>query len=257
MREQLRVALVQTDLLWENPVENRRRFSERFKNFSQEVDLVILPEMFTTGFTMEPTKLESEEVEITLDWMKEQARKLNAAIVGSLVYKEGKEFFNRLFFVLPDQSFYTYDKKHTFTFAGENAKYSSGNNRLVVLYKGFRICPFICYDLRFPVWSRYKGDYDVLLYVANWPAPRIEAWDTLLKARAIENMSYTIGLNRVGEDPNGHSYIGHSAIYDPLGKQMVFSDREETIFSTLDLNSLKQIRDKFRFLDDRDEFNYC
>ncbi len=254
-QQSLHIALVQSDLIWENPEKNRQKFGKLFRKIGDKTDVIVLPEMFTTGFTMHPERIDEKQGNATLEWMKEQAKTFNAAITGSILYPEGTTYYNRLFFVLPDQTFYSYDKKHTFTYAGENKRYSSGNERVIITYKNFRIYPLICYDLRFPVWSRYKGDYDVLLYVANWPKPRMEAWDTLLKARAIENMSFTIGLNRVGEDPNGHQYTGHTAVFDPLGDRLAYSESPEIIETTLKLEHLKEIRGNFRFLEDRDSFS--
>jgi len=255
MQSELKVALIQTKLIWENPSENRKMFSKKIKEIPSDTDMIILPEMFTTGFTMNPERVNAKEGENTVKWMKEIARDKNMALVGSISFKKKNKFSNRLFFIHPDGTAKTYDKKHTFTFAGEGKIYDSGTERLVFSYKGFRICPLICYDLRFPVWSRYKGDYDLLIFVANWPEPRIEAWDTLLKARAIENMSYCIGVNRLGEDNNAHRYSGHSAMYDPMGSQIVFSKNDEVLYATLNLKKLKDLRAQFKFLEDRDHFN--
>jgi omega-amidase len=204
---------------------------------------------------MNPGRVNAKEGEITLKWMKEVAREKNMALVGSISFNKKNKFTNRLFFIHPDGTSNSYDKKHTFTFAGEGEVYDSGKERFVISYKGFRICPLICYDLRFPVWARYRGDYDVLLFVANWPEPRIDAWDTLLKARAIENMSYCIGVNRLGEDDNAIRYPGHSAIYDPMGSQIVFSKKDEVLYASLGLKHLKDLRARFKFLEDRDHFS--
>ena len=194
---ELKVALIQSHLLWENPKANREMFAGKIEGIPQGIDLIVLPEMFTTGFTMRPEKIDILEGERTLQWMKDCASKTNIAICGSIVFHEEGHFFNRLFFVLPNGEYYQYDKKHTFTLAGEDKVYKAGKRKEVFEYKGFRICPLICYDLRFPVWARNVEDYDLLLFVANWPKPRISAWDTLLKARAIENMAYCIGANRL------------------------------------------------------------
>ncbi|WP_019669172.1 amidohydrolase [Eudoraea adriatica] len=255
MQSTLKVALIQTALIWENPVENRNMFSVKIKDIPGDTDMIILPEMFTTGFTMNPERVNVDEGENTVKWMKEIAQDKNMALVGSISFKKKNKYTNRLFFIHPDGTSASYDKKHTFTFAGEDKVYESGTERLVFSYKGFRICPLICYDLRFPVWARYKGDYDLLVFVANWPEPRIEAWDTLLKARAIENMSYCIGVNRLGEDNNAHRYPGHSAIYDPMGSQVVFSEKDEVIYASLSLQGLKDFRAQFKFLEDRDHFS--
>lgn len=253
MQETLQLAIVQTHLYWENPVANRSMLSAKMASISSTVDLIILPEMFTSGFTMQPQTL-GEDGQITLSWMKKEAAIHKAAVLGSIAFKEGDTYYNRLFFVLPNGEAHQYNKRHTFTLAGEDKAYKAGKERLLVTYKGFTICPFICYDLRFPVWSRYKEDYDVLVYVANWPKPRIAAWDTLLKARAIENMCYTIGANRVGLDGLGYEYTGHSAVYDALGKPLVFSIKEEVLYTTLTKSHVLEKRNALKFLEDRDRF---
>lgn len=250
----LRIALIQSPLHWENPSKNRAMFNTKIEEIGNTVDLIVLPEMFTTGFTMNPDHIPATESENTLDWMKNKANEKQVAIAGSIVYNEKGFYYNRLFFVEPNGAFSSYDKKHTFTLAGEHKKYKAGTEKLIVEYKGFKICPLVCYDLRFPVWSRNTEDYDILLYVANWPAPRINAWDTLLKARAIENMAFTIGVNRVGVDEEGHKYSGHSGAYDALGNLLSFSNKEETLQLELVKDELTQVRKKLRFLEDRDDF---
>lgn len=255
MSDKLKVSLVQCELFWEDPKTNKQHIKTMVDGVS--ADLIILPEMFTTGFTMNPSKhAESMDGE-TISWMIEMAKSKNAAITGSLIIKDSNHYYNRLLFVFPNGKLEFYDKRHTFTLAGEDKIYASGSKRLIVDYKGWKICPLICYDLRFPVWSRNTEDYDVLLYVANWPKPRISAWDSLLKARAIENMCYCIGVNRVGLDGNNHEYPGHSACYDALGKQICNSkpNKEQQCKVTLDKNHLNTVRNKLRFLDDRDSFN--
>ncbi|MCL4157306.1 UNVERIFIED_CONTAM: hypothetical protein GTU68_031931, partial [Idotea baltica] len=227
MEERLKIALVQAALVWENPEKNRSHFSEIIEAISPDVDLVVLPEMFTTGFTMNPQNIDTFEGNKTVAWMQELAAKMNMAIMGSTVFFENGNYTNRLFFAEPSGKVSHYDKRHTFTLAGEDQVYNAGRDKLIVDYKGFKICPMICYDLRFPVWARNVENYDILIYVANWPKRRVDAWDTLLKARAIENMSYCIGVNRVGEDDAGFVYSGHSAAYDALGNQLVFSEKEE------------------------------
>lgn len=255
MSEELKVALVQSSIIWENPEQNRINFTEKINAIVSVVDLIILPEMFTTGFTMHPENIKIEDGKSTLEWMKKISKEKNAAVVGSLPYHENGSYTNRLFFVKPDQSFHHYDKRHTFTLAGEDKVYESGSKRLIIDYKGFRICPLICYDLRFPVWARNTENYDVLIYVANWPKPRIVAWDTLLKARAIENMAYCIGVNRIGADQSGHEYSGHSAVYDCLGKREIYSEKEEIIYATLFKKHITSTRRALKFLEDRDVFN--
>ncbi|MCL6267453.1 amidohydrolase [Flagellimonas myxillae] len=255
MAGQLKIAIVQTPLLWENPEGNRAMFEEKIKGIQDKVDLVILPEMFTTGFTMEPENIPASEGPKTLEWMERVAAEQDIALLGSMVFRENGNNFNRLYFVAPNLETQAYDKKHTFTLAGEDRVYTAGNERLIVDFKGFRICPMICYDLRFPVWARNTVDYDVLIYVANWPKPRIVAWDTLLRARAIENMAYCIGANRIGEDNLGHEYAGHSAVYDVLGGTLAYSEKEEVLFAEFDKSHIATYRNKLKFLDDRDSFS--
>lgn len=254
MSQKLNLALFQSPLIWENPEANRTMFSEKIEAISKEVDLVVLPEMFTTGFTMSPENIDANEGIRTIEWMQKEAKEKNVAIVGSIVFFEDGRNYNRLFFVHPNGEFKSYDKKHTFTLAGEDKVFKAGNSKLIIDYKGFKLFPLICYDLRFPVWARNVENYDALLYVANWPTPRIQAWDTLLKARAIENMAYCIGVNRVGSDGLGYEYSGHSAVYDVLGNQIAYSEKEVTIHATLNKEHIITTREKLKFLEDRDSF---
>ncbi|MDR6299611.1 amidohydrolase [Mesonia maritima] len=254
--EELRVSLIQTELFWEDASANLQMFTQKIEELDQPTGLIILPEMFSTGFSMNAEKLAENTDGESFSWMCETAISKNIALTGSLIIKENSNYYNRLYFIFPDGSYKFYDKKHLFTLAGEQHTYSSGKEKLIVDYKGFKICPLICYDLRFPVWSRNTEDYDLLIYVANWPAKRTFAWDALLRARSIENMSYVIGVNRIGEDGNGHAYSGHSAVYDMLGKHQS-TKNYEAIFSetiTLSKTNLQQTREKFGFLRDRDEF---
>ncbi|WP_268224892.1 amidohydrolase [Sinomicrobium oceani] len=254
MQDMLKTALIQTSLFWEDREANRNMLRQKIKQLDPDTDLVILPEMFTSGFTMTPEAVSEEMNGETLRWIKETAREFDIAITGSVVITEQDRFYNRLLFVHPEGTVEQYDKKHAFSLAGEDEVYDTGNDRLIVAYKGWKICPLICYDLRFPVWSRNTEDYDMLLYVANWPLPRISSWDILLQARAVENLCYCIGVNRVGEDHNGHQYPGHSAVYGVLGEQLAFSGKEETVYVTLDKQKITHYRKKLRFLDDRDDF---
>ncbi len=256
MSKSLNTALLQVDLKWEDPQANRSLFSKEIKALSDEIDLIILPEMFTTGFSMNAEKLAERNDGLSFNWMREMAILKNAAVTGSLIITEDGNYYNRLFFVFPDGSYKTYDKRHTFTLAKEDKTYSAGKERLIVEYKGWRICPLICYDLRFPVWSRNTEDYDLLIYVANWPNKRVAAWDALLKARAIENMSYCIGINRTGIDGDGHDYSGHSAVYDCLGENLTGENREMPFVEeiSLDKDHLEKTRKQLKFLQDRDEF---
>lgn len=256
MNNTLNVALIQTELHWEDPEMNRSMFDTIIKQLSDSVDLIVLPEMFTTGFTMNAEKVAENMDGNTLIWMKRHAKLKNCAITGSIVIQEDKNFYNRLLFVYPNGNIVHYDKKHTFTLAGEQKVYTSGKKQVLVNFKGWKILPLVCYDLRFPVWSRNTMAYDLLIYVANWPKVRISAWDTLLKARAIENMSYCIGVNRVGPDGNNHDYSGHSAAYDVLGRRLdSLGDAHKTIeMVTLEKKHIKTYRSKLGFLDDADGF---
>jgi len=254
--EKLNLSIIQADLNWEDAEKNRNLFSEEIKNLPPETDLVILPEMFTTGFSMNAKVLAEEKNGKTLKWLLQTSEEYQIAITGSVIIKENGNYYNRLFFVFPDGNYKTYDKKHLFTLANEQDTYSAGKKRLIVTYKDWKICPLVCYDLRFPVWSRNTEDFDLLLYVANWPKKRTEAWDALLKARAIENMCYVAGVNRVGLDGNDHEYSGHSAVYDMLGKQISKLDNEDVFTESLQLNKEKLVatRKRFAFLNDRDAF---
>ncbi|MBN4084818.1 amidohydrolase [Flavobacteriaceae bacterium AH-315-B10] len=256
MQNELTIAIIQADLVWENPLKNRYAFLTKIEALPEDIDLIVLPEMFTTGFTMNALSVAETMEGDTLKWMQYLAVKKQAAIVGSIIINENNKFYNRLFFVHPTREIEYYDKRHTFTLAGEHKVFTSGKKKMIVEYKGWKICPLICYDLRFPVWSRNVENYDLLLYVANWPKPRITAWDALLKARAIENMSYCIGVNRVGQDSNNNEYSGHSLVYDALGKQLsnFIEDKEMIEIVTLSKENLTTIKEKLKFLDDRDRF---
>ncbi|MBL4905573.1 MAG: amidohydrolase [Flavobacteriaceae bacterium] len=257
MATNLQIAMIQSDLVWENPTENRNQFAQEINAITQKVDLIILPEMLSTGFSMFPKKLAEHMEGETVLWMQEMAKEKKAALVGSIIILEDGNYYNRLFFVHPSGVIETYDKRHAFTLAGEDKEYTSGDTHLIVDYKGWKICPLICYDLRFPVWSRNTQNYDLLIYVANWPKPRITAWNTLLKARAIENMSYCIGVNRVGVDANNYQYSGNSTVIDSLGEALtpVCENEEKIIYATLEKDPLQKTRDKLQFLNDKDTFD--
>ncbi|WP_430410515.1 amidohydrolase [Kordia sp.] len=257
--QELKVALIQTNLVWEHPAENRKQLGEKIHAISEAVDLIVLPEMFTSGFTMNPAHIAETMLGETLTWLKKLAKEKNTAITGSLVISEHGNHYNRSVFVLPSGNVETYDKRHTFTLAGEHEVYTAGTSKNIITYKGWKICTLICYDLRFPVWARNVENYDILLYVANWPKPRINAWDALLKARAIENMSYCIGVNRVGLDANSHQYSGHSAAYDVLGEKLtnIEPNQEETAIVTLTKTNIETYRNKLKFLDDKDTFLFA
>ena len=251
----MQVLLIQAPLVWENPKLNRNYFEERINSISEKADLIVLPEMFTTGFTMNPIAVSETMQGETVLWLQSLAKARNSAITGSVVIEEKGNFYNRMLFVFPSGEIQHYDKRHLFTLAGEDKVYTAGTQKLIVEYLGWKICPLVCYDLRFPVFSRNVEEYDLLIYVASWPKVRTAAWDALLKARAIENVSYVIGVNRIGEDGNNHNYSGHSQVVDYLGEYLVEPQEHEAIFmARLDKSKLIETRKKFAFLDDKDAF---
>jgi omega-amidase len=252
----MKVALIQSALIWENPTANRNHFEEKINTITEKIDLIVLPEMFTTGFTMNPQSVAESMQGETILLLQLLAKANNCAITGSLIIKENDNFYNRLLFVFPSGEIQFYDKRHLFTLAGEDKVYTSGKEKLIVEYLGWKICPLICYDLRFPVFARNVENYDLLLFVANWPKPRVNAWDILLKARAVENMCYTIGVNRIGLDNNNYDYNGHSQVVDFLGNYVLEPQESEGVFIVeLDKEQLHETRNKLGFLNDRDFFN--
>lgn len=251
----MKIALLQTELSWENPALNRIVIEVKINSINEKVDLIVLPEMFTSGFTMNPKTVAETMDGTTILWLKNQAKTMNCAITGSLVIEEKGNYFNRLVFVFPNGGVQHYDKRHLFTLAGEDKLYTAGTEKLIVDYKGFKICPLICYDLRFPVFSRNVEDYDLLIYVANWPKIRTNAWDILLKARAVENISYVIGVNRIGTDNNNLDYLGHSQAVDFLGNFLVAPQETEGIYIVeIDPSAPQETRKKLNFLKDKDHF---
>lgn len=257
MSETLNIALIQSDLAWENPVQNRINFKTKIDAISKPVDLIVLPELFTSGFTMNaPNVAETMQGE-TVSWMQAIAKAKDVAITGSLVIIENGKYFNRMLFVKPNGSIIEYNKRHSFSLAGEDKVFTSGTKKVIVNYKNWKLCLQICYDLRFPVWSRNMEDYHALLYVANWPKQRTTAWDALLKARAIENMSYCVGVNRVGLDANDHEYAGHSAVYNVLGAQLTQDNSfvESVELVMLHKSHIEKNRRHLGFLNDKDAFN--
>lgn len=251
----MKVAIIQSALVWENPQANRENFEEKINSIEGAVNLIVLPEMFTSGFTMNPAATAETMTGETVVWMQTLAKANNCAITGSVVIEDEGVFYNRLLFVFPSGELQHYNKRHLFTLAGEEKQYAKGGEKLIVNYMGWRIAPLICYDLRFPVFSRNNNDYDLLLYVANWPSRRIHAWNGLLAARAIENMSYTIGVNRIGLDGNNHDYSGQSQVLDALGYTVANAAAQETVIIVdLDKKALDDARQRFNFLNDRDAF---
>lgn len=270
----LTITVLQTNLYWEDKTANLQMLEQKINSLQEKTEIVVLPEMFSTGFSMKPEILAETMEGETLQWMKRIAAAKKIILTGSIIIKDpstdarGDKYFNRLIWMLPNGQYGIYDKRHRFAFAGEDQHYTAGDKRLIASVKGWKINLQVCYDLRFPVWSRQTSpltplqkrgeqealEYDVLIYVANWPEKRNTAWKTLLQARAIENQCYVVGVNRVGKDGNDINYSGDSMIIDPLG-EILYQKREEDIFTiTLTKDHLQTIREKFPFWKDADEF---
>lgn len=263
--QDLKVALIQRELAWENPVANRDQFAADIAALDTDTDLVVLPEMFTTGFSMAAEEVAEDRAETTLPWLVALAKEQAVAVTGSLAVREKGRVYNRLLFVTPDGKYQFYDKRHLFRMSGEDLHYTAGSKRLIVEWRGWRICPMVCYDLRFPVWARNhgrvlagedaRGEYDLLLFVANWPAKRRLHWRQLLIARAIENQSYCIGLNRVGSDDNGLDYSGDSLALAADGKILLDCQDNSGVFRVkLDYQAMARYRRKFPCHKDADHF---
>lgn len=258
--ENLRISLIQADLHWETPAANRAMFEEKIWNVSDPGDLILLPEMFTTGFSMNPEPLAEPAGSTTFQWMRQMAAQTGAVVAGSYIIKDKGLYFNRFHAVYPEGKVVIYDKRHLFVLAGEGENYRTGHSRVIFQIKGWRILPLICYDLRFPVWARSVChgnelyEYDLVVYVANWPEPRIHAWDTLLAARAIENQAYGAGVNRLGVDGVGARHVGHSGIYDFKGHRMAHSSEETVLQAELSAADLSSFRERFPFQADADAF---
>lgn len=251
----LDVTIVQADLHWHDPESNLREFSRRVAELDHGTDLIVLPEMFSTGFTMDAEENAERMDGRSVAWMAETAKTSGAVVCGSLIIKDDRSYFNRMIMMRPDGNFDFYDKRHLFRLAGEHGPYSAGRDLVTFRLKDFRIRPLVCYDLRFPAWSRNRNDYDVLVYVANWPEPRHLAWETLLRARAIENLAYAVGVNRVGTDGNDVRYKGGSAVVDYLGNYLTpVTDSPGVWSASLDLAKLREFREKFPFHLDADRF---
>ena len=267
MSSNITVTIIQADLAWENKAANLAMFEEKIKNIRGRTEIVILPEMFSTGFSMRPELLAETMEGETIAWMKKIAATYKIILTGSVIISEGTpaKYYNRLVWMLPNGQFGIYDKRHRFAFAGEDKHFDAGNKRLIASVKGWRVNLLVCYDLRFPVWSRqgttFNGDdensleYDLLIYVANWPERRSHAWKTLLQARAIENQCYLVGVNRVGNDGNEIHYSGDSMVVDPLGEVLYQKHEQEDVFTiTLDKDHLDSVRGRFPFWRDKDNF---
>lgn len=252
----LNVTIVQADLHWHDAAANRKMFERMLGDVRGKTDLVVLPEMFTTGFTMDAAEHAETMDGVSINWMSELAREKDASICGSLIIAEEGQFFNRFVVINQSGAQTIYDKRHLFRLADEHKHYSSGEQVVTFEIRGWRICPMICYDLRFPVWSRNKGSYDLLLYVANWPDRRHLAWETLVRARGIENLSYVAAVNRTGTDGNKLPYSGGSAIVNYLGENLTSLGNKTGIATvTLDIEKLRTFRERFSFHHDADDFS--
>lgn len=252
----MNISIIQTDLHWESPSKNREMFDEKISTIENDIDLIVLPEMFSTGFSMSPENLAEKWPGPTVKWMQRVAISKKVALAGSLIVEESGKYYNRLVFVHPDGKIDYYDKRHLFRMSGEHNYYDIGTNRTIVKYKDFRILLLVCYDLRFPVWSRNRNDFDMILIVANFPEPRRYAWNTLLPARAIENQSFVVACNRVGKDGNGVNYAGDSQIIDPQGKilEIAKPNENEIITANISIQDVTSFRSSFPAHLDADDF---
>jgi omega-amidase len=262
--QDLKITLIQSDLHWEEIEANLAMFEEKIWQIGNNAtDVIVLPEMFTTGFTMNAARLAEHMNMRTFKWMKQMADQTGALILGSYIVRVHDRYYNRLLWMEPGGNFKTYDKRHLFRMENEHKVYAAGESLLIGTWKGWRICPMVCYDLRFPVWSRNKWDltakklsYDLMIYVANWPTIRIDAWNTLLRARAIENLSYVAGVNRIGQDDSGVEHNGNSAVISPKGETIYTNEGTEATHTIeLSANSLEAFRDRFPAYLDADDFN--
>lgn len=252
----LTISLVQYDIAWEDKYANFRKIENLIQQI-ESTEMIVLPEMFSTGFSMNVALMAEPMDGQTVEWLKKIARDKDVAICGSIIIQENNQYFNRLLFVQPDGKINSYDKRHLFTMGNEQKYYTPGEKQLIVEFKGFRILPLVCYDLRFPVWSRNSGNFDLMIYVANWPSTRRKSWKTLLRARAIENQSYLVAVNRIGVDANGIVYNGDSYTIDAKGKiiQKLPKNKEGVITEKYSLESLQKFRRNFPVLGDADEFS--
>jgi predicted amidohydrolase len=255
----LKVTLIQSELIWEDIEANLKLFEDKINNIQEETDLIILPEMFTTGFSMKAKILAQDMNGSAVLWMQEKSKAKNADIVGSLIISENGKYFNRVVWAKPDGSVFTYDKKHLFRLIGEQNVYTAGEKHLTATLYEWKIRPFICYDMRFPIWTRnMDNQYDIAVYIANWPEKRALQWDLLMPARAIENQCYVIGVNRVGADGKGHKYIGGSSVIDPTGRTL-FKKENVSFVKTISLSydAVKEYREQFPAWMDADRDMIC
>ena len=255
MNNTLTISFLQSNIHWEDKAANLAMFTSKIKAIEEQTEIIILPEMFNTGFSMNPSILAENMDGETVTWMKQMAAEKRSIVTGSLIIREQDKFYNRLIWMQPNGVYGYYDKRHLFSYAGEDKEFTPGNKRLIAQLKGWKINTQICYDLRFPIWSRQanENEYDILLFVASWPMKRIEAWKALLTARAIENQCYVIGLNRTGIDGNGFDYSGDSMLIDPMGVA-IFSNHHEEITHTfqIDKKQVQEVRERLPFLKDKE-----
>jgi omega-amidase len=251
--ENLKITIIQPDIIWEDIKLNLEKYSEIIKGI-ESTDVIVLPEMFTTGFSMNPKVLKEKMDGSSVLWMEKIASEKNASVVGSLIIEDNGKIFNRAIWVFPDGKTKFYNKRHLFSMGKENLHYSSGSEKVIVEFRGWKFCPLICYDLRFPVWSRNAQNYDVLIYMANWPSPRHHHWKSLLLARAVENQSFCIGVNRTGTDGTGLNYSGDSCLISQGGIAEFMGEKESTKTFEISYSELQEYRKNFPFLADRDEF---
>ena len=249
----LKVTIIQPDIIWENIGANFDKYKLWLENV-EKTDVIIFPEMFTTGFSMQPEKLKEPMGGASVIWMKKLAKEKAAAVLGSLIIEENDRVYNRAVWVSPGGDTAIYDKRHLYSMGQEDSHYTAGKSKTIIEYKGWKICPLICYDLRFPVWARNLEDYDLLVYMANWPSPRHHVWKNLLMARAIENQCYCVGVNRTGTDGSGLNYLGESACVSPKGFTEFMGEKEEIRTFELSLADLHNFRQRFPLLNDRDQF---
>ncbi len=257
-KDKLKITLAQVDLFWEDPGRNIEHLTGLIEGLNESGDIIILPETFATGFSMKAKQLAETMDGPGVNWMRRTAQNTGSAICGSLIIKENNNYYNRFIFITPGGDLFHYDKRHLFSMGGEKKSFNSGSQRKIINYLGWRIGLYICYDLRFPVWSRNRNDTDLMLFTANWPESRNIAWKTLLRARAIENQAYVAGVNRIGNDGNGINYIGESALIDPVGNYILSSEAPvENLFTgEIALNELADLRKKFSVADDADKFEF-
>ena len=255
----LTITGIQTDLFWEDKKANLEMLEKKINSIKEKTEIIVLPEMFSTGFSMQPEKLAETMEGETVQWMKRIATEKKIILTGSAIIEDGGHYYNRLIWMLPNGEYGTYDKRHRFAYADEDEHYTAGTRRLIASVKGWKINLLVCYDLRFPVWARQQAqeelEYDLLIYVANWPERRINAWKTLLQARAIENQCYVVGVNRTGNDGKNIYYSGESMVINALGEILYHKAHEEDVFTiTLQRDSLEEIRNKFPFWQSADAF---